>query len=188
MKAATERGLRLFTGLSLTPEVREHVSSIVSELSERVEGVRWIPEENFHVTLKFIGPCPEERVPCVVDAMRRASRHLPLYLEIGGVGTFPSLGSARVVWVGACDLEGRIEKIYNVIDRGAEKCGIPRERRRYKPHVTVGRCRKKPATVPRELAERFCGRVELEVADIVLYSSELNSTGARYSIVETVSL
>lgn len=186
MSAGSGQKRRLFTGLSLTPEVRDYVSGVVVELSREVPDVRWVPTENFHVTLKFLGVCDEDQVEDLVAAMRKASRHLPLELTIGGVGAFPSSGSARVIWVGATDLEDRVEKVYNVLEKGAEKCGFPREKRRYTPHITVGRSRKQPVSLPRGLLERFTEKLPLEVRDIVLFESVLRSSGAEYSVLEKV--
>ncbi len=188
MIAANGSGSRLFTGLLLSEEAVELVTRITGELSAVVEGVRWVPAGNLHVTLKFIGASDAGDVPCLLDAMSRAAKHLPFGLEVGGLGAFPSLGSARVLWVGARDLEGGAVKVFNVIDKGAERCGVSREKRAYTPHVTIGRCRRRPVRIPTEVAGGFAGSVRLEVSEIVLFSSELKSTGAEYSVVEKVGL
>lgn len=170
----------------MTSEVRDYVSEVVVELSREVPDVRWVPPENFHVTLKFLGACDEDNVEDIVAAMRKASRHLPIELTIGGVGAFPSSGSARVIWVGATDLEDRVQKVYNVLEKGAEKRGFPREKRRYTPHITVGRSRNKPVSLPRGLLERFAEKLPLEARYIVLFESVLKSSGAEYSVLEKV--
>jgi len=174
---------RLFTGFALSPEVRAYVAAVAARLSATVPGVRWVPPENLHVTLKFIGQCEDARVPRLVQAMRQASEALPIRLEIGGVGGFPSQSSARVIWVGADDGTGRVKKVYEVLDKGAEKCGFPREKRAYRPHITIGRARKKPVALPPGIDEEP-GRLTLAVNEIVLFHSELKSTGAEYSVVE----
>jgi 2'-5' RNA ligase len=178
--------LRLFMGLSLTDEVREFVCGVAATLEEQVEGVRWVPSRNLHVTLKFLGSCDESRVEKLVEVMGAAAAHLPLTLVVGKVGAFPSLASARVVWVGARDLEGRVQKVYNVLDRGAARCGIPREKRPYTPHITVGRARKKPACIEPSLADGFRTEMTLEVRDIVLFESVLDRSGAEYKVLEKV--
>lgn len=178
--------MRLFTGISLNPEVREYVAGVVRVLSSEVSDVRWVPFENSHVTLKFLGACDPDRLDKLIAAMKNAAVQLPLTLNIGGVGAFPSLASARVIWVGAEDIEGHVHKVYNVLEKGAEKCGIPREKRRYTPHITIGRARKKPVNLPRELAERFEEELLLEVEEILLFESRLSSTGAEYKIIQRV--
>jgi 2'-5' RNA ligase len=188
MKEVTDerRKLRLFTGLYLTQEVRRQVADITTVLSEDIEGVRWVPQENLHVTLKFLGWCDRAVIKNLAEIMTKAADYLPLTLTVGGVGAFPSLGSARVIWVGASDIEGRVEKVYNVLDKGAAKCGIPKEKRAYRPHITIGRARKRPVMIGPEIAGRFDGEKTLEIVDIVLFSSELKSTGAEYTVLERI--
>lgn len=172
---------RIFSAIPLPPEVRDHVSRIVDVLSGSLEGVRWVPEANLHVTLRFIGNCPVSKVDELIRWMHKAARHLPASLEVGGVGGFPSQGSARVIWVGAADATGAASKVYNVIDKGAQRCGFGREGRAYRPHITVGRA-KRPVKIPAELKEGLAGDVmAFEASEIVLYESRLDSAGATYS-------
>jgi 2'-5' RNA ligase len=105
---------------------------------------------------------------------------------VGGVGAFPSQRSARVLWVGTSDLEDRIVKVYNVLDKGAEKCGFQRENRRYTPHVTIGRSRKKAVRLAPGLEENFTEKLTMKASEIVLFESVLKSTGVEYKIVESV--
>jgi len=175
-------------GLFLTGDVREFVSAIAAGLEREVAGVRWVPPDNLHVTLKFLGSCDTSQVERLVEVMGAAAGHLPLTLGIGHVGAFPSLASARVVWVGAHDLEGRVQKVYNVLDRGVARCGIPREKRPYRAHITIGRARKKPACIEPSLADGFDSEMKLEVGDIVLFESVLKSSGAEYKVLERVGM
>jgi RNA 2',3'-cyclic 3'-phosphodiesterase len=178
---------RLFTAIPLSHEVREHVSSIAQELSREVGEVRWVPPENLHVTLRFLGDFTDAKVPDLVAWMRKAAAHLPFGLDIGGVGGFPSQGSAKVIWVGAIDETGAAGRVYDIIDKGAAKCGCGRENRKYKPHITVGRSRRRPVRIERETVDRFAGRaLRLDVNDIVLYKSVLKSTGAEYTEIQRV--
>jgi len=173
---------RLFTAVPLPEPVREFTAGIIDELSGIVEGVRWVPRENLHVTLRFLGQCSARNIPTLVDWMEKAARQLPESVEVGGVGGFPSQGSARVVWVGVTDLSGGIEKVYNVLDKGAGRCGLGREKRRYRPHVTIGRARKRPVRLTPGLDESSGAKtIHMEAPQIVLYRSDLSSTGAVYT-------
>src|SRR5665647_1908698 len=161
---------RLFTAIPLPDGVRHRLALAVEELSVALDGVRWVPEPNLHITLRFLGESPPSAVPAMSEALRKAARHLPATVRIGGVGAFPSLGSARVVWIGVTDEAGALEKVYNVLDKGAEKCGFGREARKYRSHVTVGRARRKPVRIPEDIAAGLADEViELEVGRIVLF-------------------
>lgn len=185
--AQREPTSRLFTAISLSEPVRSSVYAVAETLADEIEGVRWVRRENLHVTLRFLGEFPDSRVAEYLSWMREAAAHLPLRLSVGGVGGFPSSGSARVIWVGARDDTGEIEKVYNVLDKGAEKCGLKREGRKYRPHITVGRAGRRPMDIPASAIERFRDEyIELEVSDIVLYRSVLDRAGAIYTVIERI--
>jgi len=177
---------RLFTGISLTPEVRRFVAGLTERLSTTIADVGWVSPGNLHVTLKFLGACDNDQASRIVEIMHNAAEYLPLRLQVGGVGAFPSQRSARVLWVGTSDLEDRIVKVYNVLDKGAEKCGFQRENRRYTPHVTIGRSRKKAVRLAPGLEENFTEKLTMKASEIVLFESVLKSTGVEYKIVESV--
>lgn len=178
---------RIFTAVPLSDEARLHVAQLAGEAARAVEGVRWIPEANYHVTLRFIGACPVEKIEDLGSWIRKAARHLPVTLRIGGIGGFPSEGSARVIWVGAEDRVGTMRKVYNVLDKGADRCGFGRENRSYRPHVTVGRARKKPVRLTADLVEHANATppVLMEATEIVLYRSLLSREGAEYEVIDT---
>lgn len=184
--AGTEGAPRLFTGLALSEEASGYVLGVIETMSGAVQGVKWVPPENLHVTLKFLGNCDWALVDRIADSMREASGLLPLPLAVGGVGGFPSSASARVLWVGAEDVEEKLHKVYNILDRAARSCGFPGEKRGYRPHITVGRARKGPARIPESLALSMDRRVLMEVADIILYRSVLGRTGAQYSVLKRI--
>jgi len=185
--ARREPSSRLFTAFPLSTPIRLYVVSIIRELDTLLEGVRWVSPKNLHVTLRFIGECADEKIPDLVGSMQQAGKHLPLQLAVGGIGGFPSLGSARVIWVGAQDRTGGGEKVYNVLDREADKCGFGREGRKFAPHITVGRARKRPVEIPQEIVERFRGeRMELDADEIVLFKSMLTSAGAEYTRIKGI--
>jgi len=182
-----EPSYRLFTAFPLSTPIRLHVVSIIRELDTLLEGVRWVPPENLHVTLRFIGDCEDAMIPDLVGAMQKAGKYLPLQLAVGGIGGFPSLGSARVIWVGAQDRTDGVEKVYNVLDEEADKCGFGREGRQFTPHITVGRARKRPVEIPQEIVERFREiKMALAADEIVLFESTLTSAGAEYKRIKGI--
>ncbi len=173
---------RLFTAIPLTQNAREYVASVRDGLAARIEGVRWVPDENLHVTLRFIGTCPDDRIPILEEWIGKAARHLPAILDIAGIGGFPSQGSARVIWIGAADRTGAAKRIYDTLDKGVERCGFEREARKYRPHITIGRSRRRPVSIDEEVTWPFSDvGVALEAEDIILYRSDLERAGARYT-------
>jgi 2'-5' RNA ligase len=180
--------LRVFMGMPLSPEIRRYVLDIRESLTGCLPEVRWVKPENLHVTLKFIGYCDVDDLGALIDLMKKACVYLPLTLGVGGIGGFPSQGSARVIWVGAKDEENKVDKLYGYLERGAEKVGFPREKRHYKPHITVGRAKRTPVRIPPGMVSVMEPVRMLKVEDMVLFRSVLKKTGAEYSVIERVGV
>ena len=81
--------MRLFTGLSLAPPVVEHLYDLLRPLIPRLR-LQWSPPENFHLTTKFLGEWPEEKLKLVVDALERMRKPGPFVLEVERLGLFPN--------------------------------------------------------------------------------------------------
>ena len=186
MDDVADARLRLFTGITLTDRVRAFASEITRNLKEGVEGIRWVPEENLHVTLKFLGVTEPESVTGILAEMNDAARGLPVEMMVGGVGGFPSHGSARIVYVGAEDPSGGLREIHKRLESGLGRLGFEREKRAYRPHITVGRARKKSVCLTGAAPFDEAEKEPLVVEGITLFRSVLERTGARYTVIETV--
>lgn len=102
--------------------------------------VKFVEPENVHLTLKFLGEIEQslvERVSKVVEE----TGFTPFNARIEQVGVFPNLRRPRVVWAGITDGAPQLEKIWGEIDGRLGRLGFERERRRFSPHITIGRVR-----------------------------------------------
>ena len=184
MNISTEGGgtQRLFTGIPLSDGERSRISLAVDSLNGVLPAVRWVRPENLHVTLKFLGECEEASVPLILDTLEQAARAMPPKLTVGGVGGFPSQRSARIIWVGADDPTDAIQEAFGLLEKGASRCGVAREKRPFRPHITIGRSRKAPVEVPKE-ASGLCPEASMPLKEIALYASELSSGPPVYKII-----
>jgi 2'-5' RNA ligase len=169
----------------LDDEVRRELGLAIDHLRPAVSGVVWVAPGNLHLTLKFLGQVPEERIDAIVGAATRATAGARAFdARVCGLGAFPSATRARVVWAGVTlgapamiDLAGRV-------DRALVPLGFPPESRPFSPHVTLGRVRQ-PGRNP-ELAAALARAAEREfgqqrVRGASLMRSELSRGGARYT-------
>ncbi len=126
-------------------EVDEEIRKRVSELQQVLSGgslVKWVEEENLHVTLKFLGDISDEQVFKTSRVLRRVTRGVePFEVEVGGLGTFPRGRQPQVLWVDVKDAGGRMEEIERGLAEGLEPLGVEKENRRFAPHLTIGRVR-----------------------------------------------
>ena len=126
--------MRLFIGLELPWDLRRRVAILAGA---GIPGARWVPEENYHVTLRFIGEAPRplaEEIDHALAALRAPS----FALTLAGIGTFAKGGRSRSLWLGA-ERSEPLERLQAKIETAMQRCGLEPERRRFQPHVTLAR-------------------------------------------------
>ena len=126
--------MRLFVALEIPPAVSENLTAIRENFSSFGLKLRWVPPENLHVTLKFIGSVPAEKLEAIIDALRRVRADKSVKLDFIGHG-----GTAAGVYWAAIEPCPALEKLAADIDRCLEPLGIAKENRAFHPHVTVAR-------------------------------------------------
>jgi 2'-5' RNA ligase len=184
--------LRLFLALDLPAELRREIARRAAEPAERLPPARWVPVENLHLTLSFLGATDEGRIPGLVAAVRSAfAGKGSLELEAADGGTFPPGRPARIAWVG---LRGGPELLALQRRVAAAACGclgLEPERRPFHPHVTLARPRKPwNRRASEEVASTFEGVLgePFAVEEGVLYKSDLGPGGSVYTAVERFPL
>jgi RNA 2',3'-cyclic 3'-phosphodiesterase len=126
--------MRLFAALEIPEAVRQNMVAIQKNFPSIGSKIRWVPPQNFHVTLKFIGSVPEQKLQPIIEALRRVRADKSVTLTFSGMGG----SSAGVCWVA---IEGcpALEALAAGIDRRLEPFGIPKENRPFHPHITIAR-------------------------------------------------
>lgn len=129
--------MRLFTAVDASPEVHENLKELLRRL-EPTARLRWTRPGNLHLTLKFIGEWPEERL----EELQRALASVPspprFEVKFSGLGFFPNARSPRVFWAGM-EPSPELTQLAAGIDRALEPLGVAPERRPYSPHLTLAR-------------------------------------------------
>jgi RNA 2',3'-cyclic 3'-phosphodiesterase len=126
--------MRLFVALEILEAVRENLAAIRNNFSSIGSQLRWVPPRNFHVTLKFIGSIPTEKLQPIIEALRRVRVHESVKLDFIGMGG----AAAGVFWV-AIEPSPALERLAADIDHCLQPLGIAGERRAFHPHVTIAR-------------------------------------------------
>ncbi len=176
--------MRLFVALNLPDRERAGIHRAAASLRESTLPVRWVPAENLHVTLAFLGEVDEGRVDPVGQALRWVgAQHAPLTLEVGGVGAFPTPRRPRVLWIGA---EGgsALRALQRGVQAALEPLGFAPDERSFHPHVTLGRARRHAG--PRDfgefaaMAETVDYRQRVGIGTVDLMQSRGSPSGVRY--------
>ncbi|WP_457554662.1 RNA 2',3'-cyclic phosphodiesterase [Candidatus Pyrohabitans sp.] len=169
----------------------EELGRLLPELS-RITGLRCVAPGGLHVTLKFLGEIPEQRVEEVFSAMKRAFTNCTGFkFRISGVGAFPNPRAARVVWAGIGEGGAELKTLQSRLEDELLGLGFRRERRTYVPHITLARV-KSPAARRGVLRfiEAHAGDAlgEVLVEDVKLMKSTLTPGGAVYTELRRVPL
>ena len=182
--------LRLFIAIELSPEVKRALGSLQADLKRRLppKVVRWSDPDGIHLTLKFLGDTPEDRVQAVTQGVLAAAAGFePFVLRVAGFGCFPNPRQARVLWVGVPDLPKPLAGVQRAIDLQMARLDFARETRPFSPHLTVGRVNDRISPAERQTLAGLLERTEagelgvVPVQEIVLFRSDLRPDGAIHT-------
>jgi len=186
--------IRSFIAIPLTGEVQRAARKIVRELQDEKDGMKWVPEDNLHLTLKFLGDVVDRDVPQVCKVIRECCESTPPFeLELSGTGGFPNAERPRVVWAGIVDGGEILVDLVTRLEKGLAKLGFKPEPRDYRPHLTLGRVRSGSRAASAEVVEkvaRFKNRRmgTLAVEQVRLYASYLDKSGTSYHVMDRIDL
>jgi len=182
--------LRAFIGIEAPDEVRRALARVQQEFSGCSAKVKWVPPENLHLTMKFLGDIDDEMAGKVKAAMAKASGGGPITIRVDGLGRFPPRGRPRTIWAGVSDGADAVERLFKELDRALRRLGFEKERR-FVPHLTIGRVKSpKGADELTPVIERHAGTAfgSCDAADMVLFKSTLTPQGAIYEVVARQAL
>lgn len=188
--------MRLFVGIEIDEVVRRRAAAIgesARALLEPTLAIRWVPAENLHVTLWFLGEVAEPRAPAVLAAIDRPFGIPPFDLHIAGFGAFPPAGIPRVLWLGVREGADSLAFVHAELAPRLHPLGFQSERRPFSAHLTLGRVK-----APRRPARgRNWGRSWSELPSdagvcridaVTLFRSRLSPKGASYDRLVRVPL
>lgn len=184
--------IRAFIAIPLPDAVRERIAGLQRELRRSALNIRWVPPGNIHLTLKFLGAIDARQIDAVAERMAAvAGMQAPFSLALSGVGVFPDIRRARVLWVGAAGDAERLLAVQAALETALETLGMAREKRRFRAHLTIGRPRQ--PVDGRRLAQVLGGldtvqSLPFRVSQLRLYKSDLNPGGAVYTCLHTAHL
>ncbi len=189
---------RLFVAIELPRTLKREFIDLARSFRPREhERVRWIGQEAMHLTLKFLGDTPTDRVPDVITSLERAVSSTGKFsIKVGRTGCFPSFRDPRICWVGLSGELRRLEQLQGRVEGGLVALGFEPEDRKFKPHVTVGRTRPgirgrfaEDIGVSWRHAPLHSTGTTIPISAIALYRSYLGEDdGARYEQLANLEL
>lgn len=184
--------MRLFVAIELSEEIRAHLGRVVKLLAPQLAGVSWTRPANLHLTMKFLGETPDDRIMAVVEALRTLEHGGVMRLSPGEAECFPPRGPVRIVGMGVRGDTDALSDLAGRIDRVCHEEGYRLEGRRFVPHITLGRARDTLSGSARLAVGAAVARVaeapQMVASEFVLMQSVLEARGAQYSVVARFTL
>lgn len=189
--------IRSFIALDLFESTKESLLNVRRRLQKEIpaDWVRWSRPASIHLTLKFLGDVAEKDMPGIKEALAQvALRHTPFKFVVAHLGCFPNLKRPRVVWVGVQETTGALVALQQDVEKSLQPLGFKAERRRYHPHLTLGRTRRGVVSAEkRRLGEIIdntdIGEVnQVDVEGLKLMRSDLRPDGAVYTVLAEFEL
>jgi 2'-5' RNA ligase len=177
--------IRTFLALDLDASLRDRLAAAARALPEAGSKIRWVAPENLHVTLKFLGDVPETDVADVCNAIGElAGRVEPFDFDVSHLCCIPPGGKVRMVWADVREPTGRMASVFEQAETALSRLGFPRERRGFRPHITLGRVKfTRNAAGLRAAAAQYADTLfgSQHAGEIVVYRSELTPRGSIYT-------
>lgn len=175
---------RLFIAIDIPEEVKDAVSEICYGLPE----IKWTRSDQFHLTIKFLGEVDEEAFLNIRDALETV-KLTPFPMSMRGAGHFDHGKGSGVLWLGVTESE-QLTDLFRDVERVLLDTGIPREKRKFRPHITLGRLKKIHHGRMEDwmnLHSEFESE-EFVVSEFYLYESKLKPEGPVHTILNAYPL
>lgn len=189
--------IRAFVAIQLPAEVKNQIGHTIAQLRKEIgEGkITWVDPAIYHLTLKFLGDVEAEDLKNIGKSISDVASTLTAFeMEVSTFGVFPTIRKPRVMWIGLFEKSGALNALKIALDKSLEPLGFEVERRKFHPHITVGRVRRSASRrdvsdlVP--MLEHFSVDylATFLVDRIELVRSDLTPSGPKYSTLEQLQL
>jgi 2'-5' RNA ligase len=193
---AKSNSRRLFLAIPLSTDIRGRVAELSGRLQKGAHFTpliaSWVPPENFHMTLHFLGSVPEDRVAQLEAQLRNLpSSARALRLSFCGLGYFPHPRAPKVLWLGVRQPPKELEQLVALTGRAITEAGVPLQHDNFHPHITLARFKSLKGTAAFVAMARSYEGAEagtLEVETLMLMESCLGKGAPEYREVFPIGL
>ncbi len=184
--------MRVFVAINPSSDERARLAEASRPLREAEYPIRWVAAENVHLTLKFLGEVAEAQLPGVRAAVDESAKGLgALEMAVRDFGAFPTLRRPQVVWAGL-ESSAALATLQSRVEGALADLGFPREKRAFRPHLTLGRAQKRTRVSDfeglEELVKGLSYNDVYRVRGVDVMRSRLTPRGAIYDVLHTAQL
>ena len=189
--------IRAFIAIPLPATLQKQIHRETHPLRSRLDSglIRWVAPQNIHLTLKFLGDTPSEKLEMLKELLiKEVAEIAPFETSVRKVGVFPNLSRPNTIWVGV-ENSGELSTLQKCVERAASQIGSVPEKRRFSAHLTLGRVtRKGYGSKPRsQIRKAIEESLDYDFGSVLVdsvhvFQSKLKPEGAEYHSLFEVKL
>ena len=188
--------VRVFIAIELSESVCDAIQKQTARLRQTLgnELIRWVPTQNMHLTLKFLGDTTTSHLEFLKQMLaREANSHPQFNLQLGGLGAFPNSKRPRLLWIGI-NAPADLVSLQKSIESGTSRLGYEQEERAFSPHLSIGRVRQNIGPPEQQKIRTALDTIQLgnicsaRVDSVHLFKSDLQSGTPIYTKLFTAPL
>lgn len=180
--------LRLFIAVEIPADIQQNVYKQTAKLRRDLESaVRWVPVENVHLTLKFLGDVAPSNVEFLTQMLRQEAEATPCFnIQLTGLGSFPNLKRPRVMYIGI-QAPAALDTLQRGIESASRRLGYESEDRAFSAHLTLGRVKQTATASDQQKIRHALESTQVDllgsarVDSVHLFKSELKPSGSVYT-------
>lgn len=184
--------IRSFIAIEIDEQNKQKISSLIAQLKKSDTHIKWITENQMHLTLKFLGNINETDVEKISNSLKFVAKTFSAFtIQFSRIGAFPNIDRPRVIWLGIDKGSGDLKLLNAKIENELEKLGFKKEKREYTAHLTLGRVKSlKNIQNLTKLINEIKPNLEdeLKINKLILFQSTLTPKGALYTPLSQYSI
>ncbi len=176
--------IRSFIAVETPESVRSEITKMITTFAKDDFSVKWVKHENLHITLLFLGDVYTDFVQQGVDTLSGiALTQKSFELSLKNIGAFPSQHSPRVIWIGVDVGKEELISLQEKIETAFTTIGYKPEKRKFHPHLTIGRARERMRYAEKVLNSQYESKSFL-IKSLVFFKSTLSPQGPIYEKIK----
>lgn len=180
---------RIFIGIPAGDQIKSILHLLKSAVNCNPRHIKWIPFENIHLTLSFLGDVSINKIPDIIQSVEHNIATAQFQLSISGTGVFPSSRSPKVLWLGIDKGIDELKLLHHQIKKSVTELKENYENNTFVPHISIARIRRLHRKIDvLAFLNSVYSPIDLEVDSISMYESKLFPKGAQYTIINTFPL
>jgi len=175
---------RIFIGIPIDKQSQQHINELLKPIQDSRQDIRWVPENNRHLTLAFLGDRPISEVNNLIRLFdENYQQETRFHYSLSTLERFPDPKGRIIALTGEPDEP--LDKLFQITLKLLQRNEIEFDRKKFRPHLTLGRI-KRPKHVKKTFDQQI--NINLDITKITLYQSRLTEFGSTYLPLKEIQL